>query len=75
MFRACGCGAHLVDAGLAVQAGGVRVGAVEAPRHASRPLLLQQLRHDRLHSLRGLQWKISTIRVKIFFVMYTSLTH
>ena len=53
MFRACGC--YLVDAGLAVQAGGVRVGAVEAPRHASRPLLLQQLRHDRLHSLRGLQ--------------------
>ena len=62
------CGCHLVDAGLAVEAGGVRVGAVQAPRHASSPLLLQQLRHDRLHSLRGLQWKISTIRVKIFFI-------
>ena len=57
-----------MDAGLAVEAGGVRVGAVQAPRHASSPLLLQQLRHDRLHSLRGLQWKISTIRVKIFFI-------
>merc|ERR1719471_2256071 len=33
----------LVDAGLAVQAGGVRAGAVQAASHPGRPLLLQQL--------------------------------
>ena len=41
----------VVDAGLAVQAGGVRAGAVQAARHPGRPLLLQQLGDYRLHGL------------------------
>ena len=41
----------LVYAGLAVQAGGVRAGAVQAPRQPRRPLLLQELRHNGLHGL------------------------
>ena len=44
----------LVYAGLAVQAGGVRAGAVQAARHPRCPLLLQQLRYYRLHGLRCL---------------------
>ena len=41
----------LVDAGLAVQAGGVWAGAVQAASHPGRPLLLQQLGDYRLHGL------------------------
>ena len=45
----------LVDAALAVKTRGVRVRAVQAAGHPGCPLLLQQLSHDGLHSLRGLE--------------------
>ena len=45
----------LVDATLAVETCGVGVRAVQAAGHPSCPLLLQQLSHDGLHSLRGLE--------------------
>ena len=38
-------------AGLAVEAGRVRAGALHVSEGAGRPLLLQQLHHDRLHRL------------------------
>ena len=47
--------AHLVDAGLAVEAGGVGAGALHVAQGAGRPLLLHQLHHDGLHRLGRLQ--------------------
>ena len=44
-----------MDAALAVETRGVRVRAVQAASHPGCPLLLQQLGHDGLHSLRGLE--------------------
>ena len=44
-----------MDAALVVETSGVRVRAVQAAGHPRCPLLLQQLGHDGLHSLRGLE--------------------
>ena len=41
----------VVDAGLAVQTGGVRAGAVQAPSHPGGPLFLQELGYNGLHGL------------------------
>ena len=62
----------LVDAGLAVQAGGVRAGAVQAARHPGRPLLLQQLGDYRLHGL-GCLVKRKLTQIFIFIGPYRDL--
>ena len=41
----------VVDAGLAVQTGGVRAGTVQASSHPGRPLFLQELGYNGLHGL------------------------
>ena len=41
----------LVDAGLAVQAGGVWAGTVQASSHPGGPLFLQELGYNGLHGL------------------------
>ena len=41
----------VVDAGLAVQAGGVWAGAVQASSHPGGPLFLQELGYNGLHGL------------------------
>lgn len=46
---------NLMDAALVVETSGVWVRAVQAAGHPGCPLLLQQLGHDGLHSLRGLE--------------------
>ena len=44
-----------MDAALVVETSGVWVRAVQAAGHPGCPLLLQQLGHDGLHRLRGLE--------------------
>ena len=48
-----------MDAALAVETRGVGVRAVKAAGHPGCPLLLQQLGHDGLDSLRGLNMMMS----------------
>ena len=59
-----------MDAALAVETRGVGVRAVQAAGHPSCPLLLQQLGHDGLDSLCGLNmvmsYTLSSIIMRLF---------
>ena len=55
-----------MDAALAVETRGVGVRAVKAAGHPSCPLLLQQLGHDGLDSLRGLNMMMSYTLLSVF---------
>ena len=64
-----------MDAALVVETSGVRVRAVQAAGHPRCPLLLQQLGHDGLHSLRGLEHGDKAHHIMMSFFLPKSPVH
>ena len=59
-----------MDAALAVETRGVGVRAVKAAGHPSCPLLLQQLGHDGLDCLRGLNMMMSYTLLSVIMNLF-----